>query len=154
MRTCAVVILLTLLPGIARAEPPVPAPLTPIPPGPDVITPLTKGQQAPHDGQLFDQATSLRWANFLQQCNARLRLDVTYQYKMDQADLVLAQTQLAAERDQYLVVTEDLRKRLTTAQEEAASPPFYRTVWFGVVVGVVATVGVVAGTAALVNAAK
>lgn len=156
MRTSCVVVLFMLLPRWAWADPPVTTPvaLTPIPAGPDVIVAVVKGQPAPHDGQLFDQSTSVRWANYLQQCHTRLRLDVAYQYRLDQAEVALTRAELNLERQHNLAVTEDLRKQLSDTQQEAASPSFYRTVWFGVVVGVVTTVVVVAGTAALMNAAK
>ena len=156
MRTSCAVVLFMLLPRLALADPPVTTPvaLTPIPAGPDVIVAVVKGQPAPHDGQLFDQSTSVRWANYLQQCHTRLRLDVAYQYRIDQAEVALTQAQLNLERQHYLAVTEELRGQLNTAQQEAASPPFYRTTWFGIIVGVTTTVVVVVGTAALINAAK
>jgi hypothetical protein len=146
------VLLLAMLPRMAWADPPAaPAPLTPVPPGPDVILTMPKGTPAPVDGHLFDQPTALRWANYLQQCNSRLKLDVVYQYKVDQADVTMLQTQLKLERDQYSTVTADLQKRLTQAQMEAASPPFYKTVTFGLVVGVVLTAVIAGGAAILVK---
>jgi hypothetical protein len=125
-----------------------------VPPGNDVIDVLRSGQAAPHDGQLFDQATALRWANYLQQCQARLRLDPLYQYKLDQADLVAAQKTLQLQIAEYNRVTTDLQNKLIAAQKAEADPPFYRTFWFGMTVGIVASVALVAGSVAVLNATK
>jgi hypothetical protein len=151
----SVLVLAILLPRVALADPPAaPAPLTPVPPGNDVIDVVKAGQAAPHDGQLFDQPTALRWANYLQQCQARLKLDPLYQYKLDQADLTAAQRVIALQQAEYTRVTTDLQNKLTDAQKAEANPPFYRTFWFGAVVGVVASVAIIAGSVAVINATK
>ncbi len=150
----AFILLLVMLPSIARAEPTVATPLIPVPSGPDVITTVKKGEPAPYEGQLFDQATAIRWANFLQQANTRLRLDPMYQYQVDQVEIEALKKVVVLEQDKYRKVTDELETKLTEAQKEAANPPFYKTASFGFGMGVLATVVVVVGAAVLVNAAK
>ena len=55
---------------------------------------------------------------------------------------------------QYDVVTRDLQKKLDKATEEAADPPFWRTAWFGVVLGVAATSLAVLGGAYAAHALR
>lgn len=162
MRTVAVVVLLALLPRLAWADPPAPAPpapstvapLVPVPPGDDVVVVAKKGDPVPFTGQLFDQSTALRWANYLQQCRFRLQADVDYQKKYDQADTDYQKRLLAIEQQKYDAVSKDLQDKLDKANAELASPPFYKTVAFGVVVGALA-MGVAVGLAAAgLNAVK
>jgi hypothetical protein len=154
MRKLLLVLFICLLPSIARAEPPEASPLTPVPSGPDVITVVKKGEPAPHDGQLFDQATAIRWANFLQQAHMRLRMDSLFQYKIDQVELEAQKKILELERAQYKRVTEDLHVKLAEAQKDAASPAWYRTATFGFTAGVVGTILVVVGAAILIKSAE
>jgi hypothetical protein len=154
MRRLLLVLLLVLLPAVARAEPTEASPLIPVPSGPDVITAVKKGEPAPHDGQLFDQATAIRWANFLQQANVRLKLDPMFQYKVDQVEIDALKKVVALEQEKYKKVTDELETKLTDAQKEATNPPFYKTASFGFGMGVLATVVVVVGAAVLVNAVK
>ena len=153
MRHPALVVLLLLLPRLAWADPP--APVVAVPPGDDVIVPMKKGDSAPFMGQLFDQATALRWANYLQQYKLRLQTDVDYQKKYDGAELAFQQKQLELERAQYAKVTEELQAKLNTAQTAlSAGPPWYKTADVGFVVGVVATVATACTAVAVVNAVK
>ena len=154
MRTLFFTLLLCLLPSLAFADPPEPAPLTAVPPGPDTITVIKKGEPAPHDGQLFDQATAIRWANFLQQATYRLKMDVLYQYKLDQADNDGLKKQLAAEEDRNKQTYTEMQKKLADAQKQAADPPFYKTFGFGFGLGIAITTVVVVGAAVLVNSVK
>lgn len=156
MRTlCAPLLLLVLLPGLARAEPPAPArPLTPVPAGADVILTLKTGQPAPADGQFFDTPTALRWGNYLQQCKTRLTLDPLYQYKLDQADLTASQKLGEAQKQEYTQMNEALQARLDALSKAMSDPPFYKTFWFGAVVGVVSAAVLVGGSVALLNAVK
>lgn len=154
MRRAAVsLVLLTALltPGVARAVDP-PA-LLPIPSGEDVILVVHAGDKAPITGQLFDQPTALRWANYIQQYRARYALDLEYQSKVCAADAELARTKLELQQKTYDAVTKDLQAKLVKAQADAADTPWYRSVGFGVGVGVVGTVAIIAASAALVNAA-
>lgn len=139
MRTISLIVLLTLLPQLAWAD--TPAPVVPVPTGDDNIVVVHKNDPAPFTGQLFDQPTALRWANYLQQYKFRLQADVEYQKKYDEIALQLAQKRLELERDQYQRVTADFQKRLTDAQKQLAEgPPWYSSFGFGVALGVGAAV--------------
>jgi hypothetical protein len=144
-----VFVLISFTSQIGHAEP---TPLTPVPPGPDVISPLKQGAKAPFDGQLFDAPTALRWANYLQQCHLRLRLDVEEQERVDGLEIDLLRKKLELERLQYTQVTGDLQKKLFEVQAAVDNPPWYRSVGFGVVLGVVGSVVLMGITLALVNA--
>lgn len=154
MRKLLLVLLICLFPSIARAEPTEASPLIPVPSGPDVITSVKKGEPAPYEGQLFDASTAIRWANFLQQANTRLKLDPLYQYQVDKVEIDALNKVITLEQDKYKKVTEQLETDLTTAKKEAADPPFYKTAGFGFGMGVLATVVVVVGAAVLVNSVK
>jgi hypothetical protein len=155
MALVPVLVLQLVLPSLAWADPPpTPAPLTPVPPGNDNIAVVRKGDPAPFDGQLFDQPTAIRWANYLQQSQARLRLDPLYQYKLDQVEIQGLQKTVSLERDEYARVTKDLQDKLVSSEKARVSPPFYETFWFGMTVGIVASIGLVAGSVAVLNAAK
>jgi hypothetical protein len=154
MRKLLFALLFCFLPSIARAEPTEAAPLLAVPSGPDVITSVKKGESAPHDGQLFDQATAIRWANFLQQARVRLQLDPLFQHKVDQVEIDALKKVIVLEQDKYKKATDQLETDLTQARKEAADPPFYKTASFGFGAGVLATVVVVVGAAVLVNSAK
>jgi len=125
-----------------------------VPPGPDSIVPLRKGEPAPFDGQLFSNETAIRWANWLAQYKMLVKSDVDLQKKLCEADTQLLQKKLDLENQEYQRVTTELQAKLTKAQEEAANPPFYRTPLFNIGVGVVTTIAIIAGGAALVGAVK
>lgn len=155
MRMLSMTLVLFLLPRLVFAElPPPPAPLIAVPPGADTITAVRKGDAAPYDGQLFDQATAIRWANYLQQSNARLRLDPLYQYKLDQIDLQALQKTIDLERTEYARVTKELNTKLLASEKAQVDPPFYSTFWFGMTVGVVVSVLLVGGAAVALNAVR
>lgn len=144
-------LLVLTLSSSALADPPKPpAPLTPIPPGEDRIESVQQGVATPFAGQLFDNKTAMRWGNYLEQCRVRLAADVEYQWRIDQAQIDFLKTSLAAREDQLKFVTTEYQKQL----QEARDPAFYKTTWFGVVVGVVGTVAAVSATAYLVHASK
>ncbi len=117
-----------------------------IPPGSDVIVVVKKDEKAPFSGQLFEPATALRWANWLQQYKLRLQTDVEMQKKVCAADATLGQRKLEIEQEKNAIIVGDLRTqlgvekgRVADLQKSADSPPFYKTVWFGAVLGVVVT---------------
>lgn len=111
---------------------------------------MPQGSVTPYSGQLFDNKTALRWGNYLEQCKARLKADVEYQRRVDQAQIDFLTSSLAAREDQFKVVTIDYQKQLA----EARDPAFYKTTWFGVVIGVVGTVAAITSTAYLVHSVK
>ena len=131
------VVLSALLPQLALAQD-LPK-VQPIPPGDDKIVVVRVGDKAPFTGQLFDDPTALRWANYLQQYQYRLKTDVELQRRTDQAEIDYGQKLLVAERARYQEVTADYQKRLADEIARGASPPFYQSMWFGVVVGVAGT---------------
>jgi len=151
MRFAAVLVLFSVT-RTALADPP--PPLTPIPTGDDRISALKEGQAAPFAGQIFDAPTALRWANYLHQCKYRLGADVDFQKKLDDVDKKAVETVLALERQKYAEVTHDLEARLVEAVNAANHPPFYKEVWFGVTLGVIGSVGLMAATAAVLHATK
>lgn len=147
-RAVAVVLLVALTPALARAEG---APVVDIPPGQDRIVPVDKGAPAPFSGQLFDTPTALRWANWLEQYRLRLKLDVETQEKIDGLEISLLNQKLDLERTQYVQVTDDLNKRVALLQDELRNPPFYKTTWFGVALGVTGSFLLVGATAWIVH---
>jgi len=126
--------------------------LTPIPPGPDKIVPAKKGEPAPFDGQLFDNATALRWGNWLLQLKAFAAVNHDLDQQVCKANTDFLNKKNSLEEEQYKKVTAELQEKLAKAQEEAANPPWYRTTTFGVVIGVTGTVLIGVGTAALASA--
>jgi hypothetical protein len=128
--------------------------LTPIPPGQDKIVPIKKGEPAPFDGQLFDNGTALRWGNWLLQLKTYASVNHDLDQKVCQANTDFLTKKNDLQTEEYKRVTAELQQKLTKAQEEAASPPWYRTTTFGVVLGVTGTVIIGMGTAALASAVK
>lgn len=117
-----------------------------IPPGEDRIVVLQQGEKAPFTGQLYDSNTALRWANWLLQYKFRLKTDVDYIKSLWDADVRYTKSLLEIEKNKYLQVTTDYQKQtaehqttILKLQEELRNPPFYRSVWFGVLLGVVIT---------------
>ncbi len=144
--TILVALFIIFLAPITQAQP-----IQDIPPGEDVITTVRKGQAAPFDGQLFDAATALRWANWLQQLRSRLELDVQKEKEVCRVEMNHKDSLLAIERARNDAVETDMRDRLKRAEEarlkaeEALrNEPFYETVEFGMILGAVVTAGVFA----------
>lgn len=138
-----------------------PLPIETIPPGEDKIVPLRKGEAAPFEGQLFDNNTSLRWAFWLQQYKHRLGADVRLEREACRAETKYRGAILVVEQKKAADIEKDLMARLQrsekarlVAEEEARSPAWYKTTWFGVVLGVAGTSAAVALSVWAVNAAK
>ncbi len=120
-----------------------------IPPGDDKIVPLKKGVPAPFDGQLFNPETALRWANWLEQMKTRLTLDVKKAEDVCKVETAHRDRVLKIEKDRAAAVEKDLHERLhkseearLKSEEAARDRPFYDTVEFGIIVGVLASAGV------------
>jgi ElaB/YqjD/DUF883 family membrane-anchored ribosome-binding protein len=126
--------------------------LTPIPPGQDKIVAVKKGEPVPFDGQIFDNSTALRWGNWLLQLKAYAAVNHDLDQKVCKANTDFLDKQNKLEKEQYDKVTTELQAKLTKAEEEAANTPWYRSVGFGVALGVAGTVLIGAGTAALAAA--
>ena len=159
MRTLPLALTLALvLPSIAHADD---TGVRNIPPGDDVIVVIRAGDKAPINGQLFDQATALRWSNWLLQYKLRLDTDVAYQKRVDQVEIDYWKRINTLEQEKYKLVTvdyqqkiADLQKVVVTLNDEVRDPPFYKAPWFGFVIGVVVTGVAVGAGAAIVGAAK
>ena len=131
-----------LMPAIVLAQ----TPIRTLPTGEDKIVVLPKGKEAPYDGQLFDNATALRWANWLQQYKLRLSEDVKMEIELCKVRMDYKDKVLEIEKDRGKTIELDLRTRLRRseetrllAEEAYRNPPWYNGRTFGVVVGVVAT---------------
>ena len=148
MRRLPVFLLLFLCATPAAAQ------LAPIPPGDDKIEPVAQGQPSPFSGQLFDSRTALRWGNYLEQCKTRLKLDVELQKKIGDIEAESLRQQLKLREEQHVLVVADYQKRLGEAQADGQNPPFYRTVWFGLVVGIAGTALAAGGAAWAISAAR
>lgn len=119
--------------------------LDPIPPGDSHITVVRQGEPAPYQGQLFDDATALRWANWLKQAKLVYRIDMEALHKQNEADHKLQEQKLLLQQEQYNLVVTEYSRKLKEAEQDSRNPPWYRTMWFGAVLGgtAVAVVGVV-----------
>jgi hypothetical protein len=137
---------IVLIPKLAFADPPA---VEAVPPGDDQIVVVHAGDKAPFTGQLFDQPTALRWANWMQQYRTLLKVTVDHDTQVCDAKLLYDSTVMTAEKVKTDGVEKDLRDRLTKtdaaraqAQYDADHPTWYKSVWFGVGVGVVGTLAV------------
>lgn len=119
--------------------------LKPVPPGDDRIIPLPKGEKAPFTGQLYDPATALRWANFLEQY--RLQLDLCYKTsgELQGLERTYWQSVIRIEGDAHKEIRLDLMGRLERVEKRNAElegelrkgPPWYNSRTFGIIVGAV-----------------
>lgn len=117
------------------------------PPGEDQIVPLAVGDRAPFEGQLFSTDTAIRWGFRLQSLRLRLDADVAAANESCavQTELLTTKLNLAQERFDFSVsMLQDERTQLqaqvvqlTQAVADAQDTPWYRTVTFGIIVGVV-----------------
>jgi hypothetical protein len=151
-----------LMPALALAEPPLPAPeVVTYPPGDDKIVVVKKGDAAPYQGQLFDDSTALRWAVWLQQYKARYGLDMQAERARAEARLQYVREVAAIDAKAAAAKEADLRARLKAVdaarlklEEEVRNPSFFKQpgVWFGI--GILTTVVTAGTTVALLNATK
>lgn len=136
------------------------APIQDIPPGEDVIEPITQGKPAPFTGQLFSQETALRWGNWLMQYKTRLVQDLRLERNICAARIQYKDELLRIEADRSATVIEDLRGRLLRVEnlnaslnDEMNDPSFWSSMEFGVILGVLgaSAVAVAVGVAAASN---
>lgn len=132
-------------------------PIQVIPEGADVIVVLKAGEAAPFDGQLYDPMTALRWSNWLTQMKTRLVLDVQRERRACDAKVKHQLNLLEFEEERGATVEEDLRARILSVEtrnaelyEATVNPSWFRSMEFGVVLGVVgsAAVAIAVGYAA------
>jgi hypothetical protein len=141
VRALWLLLVLLLLPSSAGGESPPSVrnkPVEAIPPGGDRIELLLEGKPAPFTGQLFDNATSMRWANWLVQYKYRLTIDVQEQKDLCAVQTEALQRQLVIESDKYAKVTTAYDQKLAEVIT-AAEPSWYETPWIGFVSGVILT---------------
>lgn len=122
---------LTLAPPVYGQE----LKLDPIPQGDSLITPVKEGEPAPYAGQLFDDATALRWANWLRQAKLVYRIDMQAEQKKGIIDYVLCEEQLRIRDEQYNRVIAEYSEKLKEVEARSRNPPWYSTVEFGAVLG-------------------
>lgn len=118
-----------------------------IPAGADKIVAVKEGDKVPFTGQLFEPGTALRWSNWLLQYKLRLDTSSELQASMAKADAELADRRVAIEVEKQTVVVTDYKAQVAVRDAQIlklSDPPFYKSVWFGFVIGTVVT-GVVAG---------
>jgi len=142
-------------------DPPHPTALQDIPPGPDHIVPVRKGDPVPFEGQLYDNATALRWGNWLLQYKFHLAADVQLQKKLGDADTELWRKKYELMEEKYKVVATDYQGQVAHWQTETAryrteaeNPPWYRTPLMGFAMGVVFTGFAVGAGAYAIHALK
>lgn len=140
-----------------------------VPPGADRIVVAREGVAAPFTGQLFDQATALRWGNRIVRYRMRIRLleeeleATRAEYEASIATRIrivdesyARQLELQAESFEREItgLREDLREQATRYEGELAryrDPPFWESWGFAFGMGVLVTgvvVGVIGGLVA------
>lgn len=129
----ALFLLLASVRPAAAEDAPKPLPIVAVPEGKDNIVVIHKGDPAPFTGQLFDQPSALRWANWLEQYKYRLGADVAFQKNYDQTIIDALKKQISDAQQQ----NGQLQKDLGSARADILNPPFYRALWFGIVIGMV-----------------
>jgi len=146
MRPLAILLLL-IIPANASAQ----IPVVTFPPGEDRIVAVKKGDPTPYDGQLFDTNTAIRWGNWMQQYQVRLKLDVETQKALDAAQISYLNEVIKLERQRYTTVTDDYQKRIHALE---APTPWYGTQTFSFVMGALCMAGVFALSAWAIGEAK
>ena len=153
-----VLVVVLLVPSVAQAADDSPPPIVTLPPGDDVIKPLAKGKPAPFTGHLFDTDTAMRWGFWLQQYKLRLKVDVDATQKACDIKLDHGKELRMLEANRNERIEGDLRTRLVRSEKgrigaeyDARNPSFFRSMEFGLVLGVVVTAG---GAIAIALAAK
>ena len=136
------ILLLIILPSTALAQTP---PIITFPPGEDKIVAIKKGEPAPFDGQLMDTNTAIRWGNWMEQYQLRLKIDAEMHKSSVAIQNKYFEDMIKLERDQYRIVTEDYQLRITELETRLRAPkPWYETQTFSFVMGAATMAGVVA----------
>lgn len=114
-------------------------PIVDIPPGVDRIVPLKLKMPAPFEGQLFDNNTALRWANWLKQYKLRLQVDVEEQKKLCLVSTTALKKELVVEQDKYKETVLIYNKQVADLKQAIGETPWYKSIWVGAVLGAVTT---------------
>src|SRR5574343_718010 len=72
-----------------------------IPPGSDRVVPIKEGDKAPFSGQLFDNPTALRWANWVDQYRLKLKSERLYFEQTKELEKKWFDARISAEQDKY-----------------------------------------------------
>jgi len=120
-----------------------------LPPGEDRIVVLKLGDPAPFAGQLYDNNTALRWANWLKQYRLRLDLDVRTQEDICAVRMQALSESLVIERGHYDDMSHAYQAKVADLEFELNHQPWYRSPWLGVALGAVLTAGAVVGVVVL-----
>jgi len=133
-------------------------PIQTIPAGDDKIETVSKGKPAPFSGQLYSSATALRWANWLVQYRTRLVQDVGRERELCTTEVTHQQELRDIEAERNRKVEESLKdgikrseQRNVSLQDQINDPSFFRSMEFGLILGVTATVVGVVAIAIAVN---
>ena len=121
-------------------------PIQTIPPGKDKIVPLGPGDDVPFAGQLFEPATAMRWAFWLQQWKGRYKLDIAHERNLCLARTTYQDTVLEVEKSRATAVEKDLKDRLlrteqarSDAEYKLNNPGFFQSKGFYYALGVLST---------------
>jgi hypothetical protein len=121
-----------------------------IPPGSDVITPMTQGDRAPYTGMLLNTDTAIRWTMRLSWFRNELRLTLDGHTREIEAIQASHDRELARIRESYerevTGLRADLREQATTFSR-SQEQPWFNTFTFGLIVGLVGA-GLLVGAAA------
>jgi len=111
---------------------------------------LEKGQRAPFSGMLFPTEMAVKLGLKVERLEKHLTLDVDREKRFCQAQLEFGERLLQLETNRRDNEIEILRTQIADQQEMLDDPiPWYKTWTFGLVVGVVSSVLLVAASAAL-----
>lgn len=116
---------------------------------------LEAGDQAPFQGYLNSIPKGIQDAQSLAGWPKRLELELQARDKIHEAELAAARalvTKTEADVKQYLATANTERARADKLADEIANPPFYKTVQFGIVLGVSGTLLTTLALAALAGA--
>jgi hypothetical protein len=104
---------------------------------------LEAGDPAPFQGYLNSIPKGIQDAQSLEGWPKRLEQELATQGKIHEAELAAARalvTKSEADAKQYLAAAAAERARADKLADEIANPPFYKTVQFGIVLGVGGTI--------------
>jgi len=109
-----------------------------IPPGKDKIETVLSGAPAPFSGQLFDPSTALRWANYLQQCKAKLVTDVEAERKISEIKVGFWMNQQVKDREYFVRQSQEQYQQILKLQQPTVTP-WYASQWTAFVAGMILT---------------
>lgn len=118
----------------------------------DEVVPIEHGERAPFSGQLFPTELAIRMGMRIERLELQLEADVQRAQDLCAAETAYRDRLLELERERYQNDTTELRtaaEGLADELAEARQVPWWRSWGFAFGMGVLASVLLVAGTAAL-----